>query len=355
MQISLTLKRADTGRAYSVTLPRVCAVLTFQNDDASDYSGSRGRAAVASTTSLFLPFPSSQLSSARSQYAASTAASFSSSDVHSLPRSGGHLWLPRSGGHLSHLSVSSSAVDRSEENGEEDFDHDSQILEEEEYFQPQFDSCKIPRPNLTEMMHELPPPLPLPRQGAAPPAAADVWASSQPPPLPALHPNVMSVATPANSFPTLPRYQSPYYDLRISSSSEASLEFFDDEATEEISIDNDARDREESDDPETAHFKAAEPITRHEAASAPAPLSQSVPAVPPPLPKGWEILQDSSGLLYYGNPSLRIVQHEHPGGAAVAHSPDNCEAASELLDNDLSASTLALPQGWEGKAQIFQT
>ena len=348
MQISLTLKRADTGRAYSVTLPRVCAVLTFQNDDASDYSGSRGRAAVASTTSLFLPFPSCQLSSARSQYAASTTASFSSSAEHSLPRSGGYL---------SHLSVSSAEVDRFEENGEEDFDHDSQILEEAEYSQPepQFDSCKIPRPNLTEMMHELPPPLPLHRQGAAPPAAAAVWASSQPPPFPALHSNVLSIATPANSFPTLPRHQSPYYDLRISSSSEASLEFFDDEATEEISFDNDAHDWEESDDPETAHFKAAEPITRHEAASAPAPLSQSAPAVPPPLPKGWEILQDSSGLLYYGNPSLRIVQHEHPGGAAVAHSPDNCEAASELLDNDLSASTLALPQGWEGKAQIFQT
>lgn len=52
------------------------------------------------------------------------------------------------------------------------------------------------------------------------------------------------------------------------------------------------------------------------AASAP-PLSQSLDAFnqqhEQPLPPGWEILVDTSGRRYYGNPSLRITQYQHPG------------------------------------------
>lgn len=53
------------------------------------------------------------------------------------------------------------------------------------------------------------------------------------------------------------------------------------------------------------------------AASAP-PLSQSLNGFNEqqphlqPLPPGWELLVDSSGRPYYGNPSLRITQYQHP-------------------------------------------
>jgi hypothetical protein len=58
-------------------------------------------------------------------------------------------------------------------------------------------------------------------------------------------------------------------------------------------------------------------------ASAP-PLSQSLEAASlcdhhMPLPPGWEVLADSSGRPYYGNPALRITQYQHPG-MQLAHS-----------------------------------
>ena len=68
------------------------------------------------------------------------------------------------------------------------------------------------------------------------------------------------------------------------------------------------------------------------AASAP-PLSQSLDATHQqqqnhkPLPPGWEVLVDSSGRPYYGNPTLRITQYQHPGvQAAHASSPYLLEA-----------------------------
>ena len=55
------------------------------------------------------------------------------------------------------------------------------------------------------------------------------------------------------------------------------------------------------------------------------PLSNSIEAVAAsfhqqqlslaPLPPGWEVLADASGRPYYGNPTLRITQYEHPGAA----------------------------------------
>ena len=62
---------------------------------------------------------------------------------------------------------------------------------------------------------------------------------------------------------------------------------------------------------DTAHFGSP-------AASAP-PLSQSLEAPRQqqlehlPLPPGWELLADATGRPYYGNPTLRITQYQHPG------------------------------------------
>jgi hypothetical protein len=48
------------------------------------------------------------------------------------------------------------------------------------------------------------------------------------------------------------------------------------------------------------------------AASAP-PLSLSIDQRhDTPLPPGWEVLVDSSGRPYYGNPTLRITQYRQP-------------------------------------------
>lgn len=67
-------------------------------------------------------------------------------------------------------------------------------------------------------------------------------------------------------------------------------------------------------------------------ASAP-PLSNSVEALEASahhqqqldqlaLPPGWEVLADSSGRPYYGNPTLKITQYQHPGVApARSQSP----------------------------------
>ena len=43
-----------------------------------------------------------------------------------------------------------------------------------------------------------------------------------------------------------------------------------------------------------------------------------------PLPHGWEALVDSAGRLYYGNPSLKVTQYQHPG---IYFSPE-AEAAT---------------------------
>ena len=32
----------------------------------------------------------------------------------------------------------------------------------------------------------------------------------------------------------------------------------------------------------------------------------------PPLPQGWEKLVDAEGKTYYGNPSMKLTQYEHP-------------------------------------------
>lgn len=53
------------------------------------------------------------------------------------------------------------------------------------------------------------------------------------------------------------------------------------------------------------------------AASAP-PLTLSIDqSHPPPLPPGWEVLVDSSGRPYYGNPTLRVTQYQHPAVQSV--------------------------------------
>jgi len=63
--------------------------------------------------------------------------------------------------------------------------------------------------------------------------------------------------------------------------------------------------------PSAAPPSAAPPSADPPVAAAPAPVAAQTPSLPP-LPPGWEELKEPSGRIYYGNPSLKIVQYERP-------------------------------------------
>ena len=302
---------------YAATLPRARAVFTQNDDDdASDVSWSMNRATLASNTSRSLGSAgseshasSNQRSSASSRRAASAAASASSSAAYSGPQLS------------SRVSASSAEVDGSEENGEEQWEGESDIVQQADRNDaaPQSRSSKILRLNFAQPMfetvHKLLPPA-LSRQGVAAAAAAAATAAAAT----AAAAASVSRAAPAPSHPKPPRQQSHYFDLRNTSpavshnsspvtSPAAPSQLFDDEATEELSVNgnqnagelpsplfddeateensvdgnDNAGELEEDYSADALQFKAAD-LPLHDDAA--------------PLPDGWEMLQDPSGFVY---------------------------------------------------------
>ena len=83
------------------------------------------------------------------------------------------------------------------------------------------------------------------------------------------------------------------------------------------------------------------------AASAPPdePIYQSQqPSAPPLLPPGWDELKEPSGRIYYGNPTLKIVQYDLPGEQMVVNEFGNIENEIENAfdDVDLALTTLEI-------------
>ena len=80
------------------------------------------------------------------------------------------------------------------------------------------------------------------------------------------------------------------------------------------------------------------------AASAPPPDESQQPSAPPLLPPGWEELKEPSGRIYYGNPTLKIVQYDLPGEQMVVNEFGNIENEIENAfdDVDLALTTLEI-------------
>jgi hypothetical protein len=84
------------------------------------------------------------------------------------------------------------------------------------------------------------------------------------------------------------------------------------------------------------------------AASAPPPdepiYQSQQPSAPPLLPPGWEELKEPSGRIYYGNPTLKIVQYDLPGEQMVVNEFGNIEEEFENAfdDIDLDLTTLEI-------------
>ena len=68
------------------------------------------------------------------------------------------------------------------------------------------------------------------------------------------------------------------------------------------------------------------------------------PSAPPLLPPGWEELKEPSGRIYYGNPTLKIVQYGLPGEQMVVNEFGNIEEEFENAfdDIDLDLTTLEI-------------
>jgi len=86
----------------------------------------------------------------------------------------------------------------------------------------------------------------------------------------------------------------------------------------------------------------------YSAASAPPPdepiYQSQQPSAPPLLPPGWEELKEPSGRIYYGNPTLKIVQYDLPGEQMVVNEFGNIEEEFENAfdDIDLDLTTLEI-------------
>jgi hypothetical protein len=75
------------------------------------------------------------------------------------------------------------------------------------------------------------------------------------------------------------------------------------------------------------------------------PIYQSQqPSAPPLLPPGGEELKEPSGRIYYGNPTLQIVQYDLPGEQMVVNEFGNIEKEIENAfdDVDLALTTLEI-------------